>query len=153
MKCAKCQSENRARSKFCAACGAPLAILCPKCNRVNRPEGRFCSTCGHVLAEPDTAEQLGQGDSARAPGERRQATVMFSDVSGYTALLQRLDPEEVDSVLIRVKRAATRIVEKHGGVVNRFIGDEVLALFGIPNAEEDDPARAIRAALELHAEI
>jgi predicted ATPase/class 3 adenylate cyclase len=154
MKCVKCQSKNLARSKFCAACGAPLAIVCPKCNRANSPEGRFCSTCGHVLAEPDTAEQLGRGDSARAPsGERRQATVMFSDVSGYTALLQRLDPEEVDSVLIRIKRAATRIVEKHGGVVNRFIGDEVLALFGIPNAEEDDPARAIRAALELHAEI
>jgi len=154
MKCAKCQSENAAGSKFCSTCGAPLTIRCPKCNNVSSAEAKYCFTCGHFLAEPGGDEPPAQADITQAAaGERRQATVMFSDVSGYTALTERLDPEEVDDVLIGVKKAAARIIKKYGGAVNQFIGDEVVALFGIPNAAEDDPTRAIKAALELHAEI
>jgi class 3 adenylate cyclase/tetratricopeptide (TPR) repeat protein len=78
---------------------------------------------------------------------------MFSDVSGYTAMTERLDPEEVNEVLGLTRQAATRIIERHGGTINQFIGDEVMALFGIPHAQEDDAVRAIKAALELHAEI
>jgi predicted ATPase len=84
-------------------------------------------------------------------GERRQATVVFSDLSGYTALNERLDPEEVEPLVGRIKDAAVRIVERYGGIVNQFVGDEVLALFGIPTAHEDDPVRAVQAALEMHA--
>ena len=83
-------------------------------------------------------------------GERRHATVVFSDLTGYTALNERLDPEEVESLMGRIKGEAARIVEAHGGMVNQFVGDEVLALFGIPAAHEDDPVRAVRAALALH---
>ena len=90
--------------------------------------------------------------STRAPseGERRQATVLFSDLSGYTAMNETLDPEEVEGLMSRIKAEALGIVERHGGLVNQFVGDEVLALFGIPTAHEDDPVRAVRAALEMH---
>ena len=85
-----------------------------------------------------------------AEGQRRQATVLFSDLSGYTAMNEKLDPEVVGSLVARIKEQAVNIVEGHGGIVNQFVGDEVLALFGIPAAHEDDPVRAVRAALALH---
>ena len=152
MKCAQCQRENPPTSRFCSSCGTPLAVLCPKCAHANSPSNKYCSACGSslvVLAEGPILIDSAPID----PGERRQATVMFSDVSGYTALTEHLDPEEVHNVLIRVKQAATRIIGKYGGTVNQFVGDEVMALFGIPTAADDDPARAIKAALELHTEI
>jgi class 3 adenylate cyclase/tetratricopeptide (TPR) repeat protein len=90
-------------------------------------------------------------DSRPIPeGERRQATIVFSDLSGYTSMNERLDPEEVEAIMSRIKREAVRLVERHEGIVNQFVGDEVLALFGIPTAHEDDPVRAVKAARELH---
>ena len=89
-------------------------------------------------------------DVSSLEGERRQATILFSDLSGYTAMNEKLDPEVVQELMGRIKTEAIRIVEHHGGIVNQFVGDEVLALFGIPNAHEDDPVRAVKAALELH---
>ena len=89
-------------------------------------------------------------DAASPTGERRQATVLFSDLSGYTAMNEALDPEDVERVMSRIKSDAVVIVERHGGLVNQFIGDEVVALFGIASAHEDDPVRAVRTALELH---
>ena len=86
-------------------------------------------------------------------GERRQATVLFADLSGYTAMNERLDPEEVRAIVGRIKAEAVRIVEGHGGIVNQFVGDEVMALFGVPQAHEDDPVRAVRAARDLHAMV
>ena len=83
-------------------------------------------------------------------GERRQATVVFSDLSGYTRLNEWLDPEEVESLIYRLKAVAIEVVEAHGGTVNQFVGDEVLALFGIPTAHSDDPLRATHATRELH---
>jgi class 3 adenylate cyclase/tetratricopeptide (TPR) repeat protein len=76
--------------------------------------------------------------------------VLFSDLAGYTAMNERLDPEEVAGIMARVKAEAVKIVEAHGGIVNQFVGDEVLALFGIPTAHTDDPVRAARAAQALH---
>ena len=75
---------------------------------------------------------------------------MFSDLSGYTALNESFDPEEVEEIMSRVKREATAVIESHGGTVNQFVGDEVMALFGVPLARRDDPRRAVSAALELH---
>jgi class 3 adenylate cyclase len=70
--------------------------------------------------------------AVRLEGERRRATVVFSDLSGYTAMNEQLDPEEVEGIMSRIKEEAVRIVESYGGIVNQFVGDEVLALFGIP---------------------
>ena len=104
--------------------------------------------CGQGLSAPEG------GASATKPapeGESRRATIVFYDLSGYTAMNERLDLEEVQEIMSRIKAGAVRIVESHGGIVNQFVGDEVVALFGIPAANEDDPAPAVRAALEVHA--
>jgi len=155
MKCSRCQHENSADSKFCSGCGAALGFRCPRCNHAADPQNKFCGMCGHALADNAVLEPAA-ADVAVArnlSSGRRHATVMFSDVSGYTALSERMDPEDVHRVMNGVKDAATRIIEKHGGIINQFVGDEVIALFGIPNATEDDPVRAIKAALELHAHM
>ncbi|MEP7296534.1 MAG: adenylate/guanylate cyclase domain-containing protein [Burkholderiales bacterium] len=83
-------------------------------------------------------------------GERRQAVVMFSDLSGYTAMNESLDPEEVEATLVRIKDEAVAVIERWGGTVNQFVGDEVMALFGVPLARRDDARHAVSAALELH---
>jgi class 3 adenylate cyclase/tetratricopeptide (TPR) repeat protein len=154
MKCPHCQSENSGGSKFCSACGSALTIRCPGCNHLVELESRFCSMCGHPLGEKGLPERSAEAAIVQSLSSgRRHATVMFSDVSGYTAMTERMDPEDVHRVLNDIKQAAARIVEKYGGVINQFVGDEVMALFGIPNAAEDDPVRAIKAALELHAHI
>ena len=96
-----------------------------------------CANCGHSLpADAKFCPQCGTRTAATAPddGQRRHASIVFSDLSGYTALNERLDPEEVELIMGRVKDAATRIVGSHGGIINQFIGDEVVALFGIPVA-------------------
>lgn len=103
---------------------------------------KFCPQCGER-----TAGGVADG------GQRRHASIVFSDLSGYTALNEKLDPEEVELIMGRVKEAATRIVGSHGGVINQFIGDEVVALFGIPVARRGDPQRAVQAARELHAAV
>ncbi|MCZ6748287.1 MAG: adenylate/guanylate cyclase domain-containing protein, partial [SAR324 cluster bacterium] len=76
--------------------------------------------------------------------------MLFSDLSGFTAMTEKLDPEEVQGLMRRLKDRAVEIVEAHGGIVSQFVGDEVLALFGIPTAHEDDPVRAVRAAQGIH---
>ena len=107
------------------------------------------TTCIPPLLENHTSPQ----SLSDSTGARRHATVLFSDLSGYTAMNERLDPEAVEALMGRIKDAAVDIVERHGGIVNQFVGDEVLALFGIPMAHEDDPLRAVRVALELHAMV
>lgn len=83
-------------------------------------------------------------------GERRQATILFSDLSNYTAMNEQIDPEKVQELMSQIKFEAAKIVEYHEGTVNQFVGDEIIALFGIPHAHQDDPIRAVNAAMELH---
>jgi class 3 adenylate cyclase/tetratricopeptide (TPR) repeat protein len=152
MRCTACQFENPPKARFCGQCGASLAARCPACNEPVTPELRFCTACGHAL----TAAAAPAKEAARPAeedGERRHATVAFSDLSGYTALNERLDPEEVEAIMGRIKREAVAIIERHGGTVNQFVGDEIMALYGVPVARRDDPGRAVRAAFELHAAV
>jgi class 3 adenylate cyclase/tetratricopeptide (TPR) repeat protein len=152
MRCAACQSDNPLKARFCGQCGSPLALRCPACSAPLLPDLRFCTACGHAL---DGAPSPAAAPPASAPddGERRHATVSFSDLSGYTALNERLDPEEVEAIMARIKREAVAVIERHGGIVNQFVGDEIMALYGVPVARRDDPCRALRAAFELHAAV
>ena len=158
MNCPSCGGENPAARKFCGECGRALLRQCPHCGAPNLPQQKFCGECGESLTEASPAT-LSNGTvpellhGSPHAGERRQATVLFSDLFGYTAMNERLDPEEVRGIVGRIKAEAVRIVEGHGGIVNQFVGDEVLALFGIPAAHEDDPVRAVRAARDLHAMV
>jgi class 3 adenylate cyclase len=129
---------------------------------VNPPISRFCNNCGNdILISFDTKEVRDTSHPSQhtptkvepislTEGERHQATIVFSDLSGYTPMNEKLDPEEVEAIMSRIKMEAVRIVESHEGIVNQFVGDEVLALFGIPFAHEDDPVRAAKAAFEIH---
>jgi class 3 adenylate cyclase/tetratricopeptide (TPR) repeat protein len=152
MHCSACQFDNPPKARFCGQCGAPLLARCPSCNEPVTPELRFCTACGHALTDTVTPAKE-PAPPAEEDGERRHATVAFSDLSGYTALNERLDPEEVEAIMARIKRDAVAIIERHGGTVNQFVGDEIMALYGVPVARRDDPGRALRAAFELHAAV
>jgi class 3 adenylate cyclase/tetratricopeptide (TPR) repeat protein len=113
-------------------------MICPSCGHENAADAKFCSECGTSLAV-----------AAHATEQRKVVTVVFSDVTGSTALGERLDPESLRRVLARYFELASQVVERHGGVVEKFIGDAVMAVFGVPQVHEDDALRAVRAAAEL----
>jgi len=95
MKCPKCQTENPDAYKFCRECGAELAPVCPICGSKHGPTDKFCGACGHDLNRPkDSADTM-----AAYSGERRNVTVLFSDMAGYTYMTERLDPEEVKDIM------------------------------------------------------
>ncbi|MEE8434645.1 MAG: adenylate/guanylate cyclase domain-containing protein, partial [bacterium] len=152
MECPACKLDNREGHRFCSQCGVALPAACPACGFSNDGGNLFCGGCGADVSQaaPSSTPPPSPSSPAPAEGERRQATVVFSDLTGYTAMNERLDPEEVEHLMSRLKAEAVRIVESHGGIVNQFVGDEVVALFGIPTAHEDDPRRAVQAALDVH---
>ncbi len=146
MKCCACQTELPSEAKFCNVCGGKLAIDCPECNKPNPPGSKFCLACGQRLAtEPPTVKS-----EATADAERKQVTALFSDLSGYTPMTERLDPEEVKEITGRLVDGVRAIVGKYDGFIEKFAGDGVLALFGVPKSHEDDAVRAVRAAREIH---
>ncbi|MFN0317625.1 MAG: ATP-binding protein [Burkholderiales bacterium] len=152
MQCGNCDHENTEAARFCQECGHILDRACTNCGHRQPAAAKFCNQCGQRAGAPASTVASHGTPPANpvATGERRQATVLFSDLSGYTAMNERLDPEEVRRIVGRIKSESVRIVENHGGIVNQFVGDEIMALFGIPVAHEDDPVRAVRAATELH---
>ena len=118
---------------------------CPECQFEVSDESHFCNKCGcYLKSEIETVRP-----SRTAESERKHVTIMFSDLSGYTAMNEKLDPEEVKEIMSRIFGEITRIIKTYDGFIERFIGDAVMAVFGIPKAHEDDPVRAIRAAVEI----
>jgi class 3 adenylate cyclase len=116
---------------------------------VNPVGSKFCNACGKKLGEPSESKEA----KPVIDGERKQVTVLFSDLSGYTAMSERLDPEEVKEIMSRVFGEIAQVVTKYEGFLEKFIGDAVVAFFGIPKTHEDDPIRAIQAAKEIHCKI
>jgi class 3 adenylate cyclase/tetratricopeptide (TPR) repeat protein len=175
MKCPSCQFENPEGMKFCGGCGAMLEMICPKCNFSNPPQFKFCGECGQDLVVPSepsgkelsfeekidkiqrylpkglTEKILSQRD--RIEGERKQVTVMFCDLEGFTPLTARLGPEDAYGIMDRVYELLIHKVHDYEGTVNEMTGDGVMALFGAPIALEDAPQRAIRSALAIHREM
>jgi class 3 adenylate cyclase/tetratricopeptide (TPR) repeat protein len=175
MKCPKCQTENPENLKFCGECGAKLEKICPHCNSSNPPQFKFCGECGHNLSVTSgpiprelsfdeklakiqrylpkdlTQKILAQRD--KIEGERKQVTVMFCDMEGFTSLTEKLGSEEMYSVMDQVYEILIHKVHDYEGTVNELTGDGIMALFGAPIALEDAPQRAIRSALAIHREI
>jgi class 3 adenylate cyclase/tetratricopeptide (TPR) repeat protein len=150
MICSSCGAENRAGRKFCSECGAPLAAPCPACGASNEPGEKFCGECGHRLATAAGPAPTADAPSAAPPAaERRLVTVLFADLVGFTSLSEQRDAEEVRELLTRYFDTARDMVHRYGGVVEKFIGDAVMAVWGTPVAHEDDAERAVRAALEM----
>jgi class 3 adenylate cyclase/tetratricopeptide (TPR) repeat protein len=148
-----CRTENRIGSKFCDNCGTPLSSSCPACGEPNRSDARFCAGCGSPLdadmTAPASMPAQTPGQSAESTAERRLVSVLFIDLVGFTTLAEDRDPEAVRDLLSRYFDTATGIVSMHGGAVEKFIGDAVMAVWGAPVAHEDDAERAVRAALEI----
>jgi predicted ATPase/class 3 adenylate cyclase len=150
MTCAACGTLNAVGAKFCAECGQPLAQACPTCGSEVAAGAKFCSECGASLvarAEPRTT------DARQPQAERRLVSVLFADLVGFTSASEERDAEDTRELLTRYFDTARQIVERYGGVVEKFIGDAVMAVWGAPVANEDDAERAVRAALELVAAI
>jgi class 3 adenylate cyclase len=146
IECLLCGEVNDGSQRFCGQCGGALGHACASCGEENPHGFRFCGTCG---AEIDAAATSPPGLVEDIDGERRWVTVMFADLSGFTALSEDMDPELVRSMVDRCVSEMGEVVERFGGSVDKIIGDAVMAVFGAPVAHEDDSERAVRAALEI----
>ncbi|MFL5756006.1 MAG: AAA family ATPase [Chloroflexota bacterium] len=150
VRCAACGEENPARFRLCGACGTPLGaaapppppppdtIRCWNCGEQNPSRFRLCGYCGSPLA----------GAPAPAvPHEvRKVVTLIFSDLKDSTSLTERIDAEAINEVKERYFGAMATEIARHGGKIEKYIGDAIMAVFGLPRAHEDDAIRAVRAA-------
>ncbi len=162
-ECRVCRSENPNDKRFCRDCGAPLTLTCPTCHGAIEPGHAFCGDCGIALRS-DTASPLQGSDPTGqttnplgGPGsqvaERRVCSVLFADLVGFTPFSESRDPEEVRELLSEYFDRAKTVIGRYGGVVEKFIGDAVMAVWGTPVATEGDAERAVRAALDVVAAV
>ncbi|MBI3742136.1 MAG: AAA family ATPase, partial [Chloroflexi bacterium] len=170
--CSKCGFENPLGVNVCGNCAAPLARACSICGFENPGNFKFCGNCGsNLLSAPLSrgarAESLQRiADTIPAgliekmtsagkqiEGERRTVTVLFADITGFTTISEKLDPEEVYNLIDSTLKAFIEEIYKHEGTLDKIIGDGLMALFGAPVAHEDDPARAARAALGMQTAL
>jgi adenylate cyclase len=120
-----------AGDQVCSGCGT----MCP-------PGGKFCSECGAALAVTPSIDAA-----------RKQVTVLFTDLTGFTAMSERLDPEDIQEITGEIFAAVSEVVARYEGSVESFAGDGALVLFGVPRSHEDDPVRAVRSAMEIHKRV
>src|ERR1700675_174280 len=113
-------------------------VVCTSCGAENRDGARFCDSCAASLVAAAVQRE-----------QRKTVTVVFCDVTGSTAMGERLDPESLRRVMSPYFDEMRAALERHGGTVEKFIGDAVMAVFGVPNVHEDDALRAVRAAGEM----
>lgn len=159
MPCLGCGSVISPESPNCPQCGQRQVWSCGACGMSCEPDFAFCPRCGRARRAPGSDNRLELGacrEPERSPAgsleaDRRQVTVLFADVSGYTALSEGLDPEDVRSFLNVLFQDLVDIILRYDGYVDKFIGDEVMAVFGAPIAHENDPERALCAALDMVA--
>jgi class 3 adenylate cyclase/tetratricopeptide (TPR) repeat protein len=167
MQCVRCGQDNRDDAKFCRECGVASGAFCATCRSHLRPGSKFCDNCGThvavtgsglVVAAPSaspffyTPSHLGKSiltSEAAQEGERRQVTVLFSDMKGSTEYIADLDPEDARKLLDPVLERMMDAVDCYEGTVNQVMGDGIQALFGAPVAFEDHAVRACYAALKI----
>jgi class 3 adenylate cyclase/tetratricopeptide (TPR) repeat protein len=170
MQCPRCQHENPAAAKFCLECGFAFCLKCTHCGTDLPARAKFCLECGQPVASPgETKTQPPEAKRRAAPpphlaeriltsrsaleGERKRVTVLFADVVGFTSIAERLDPEDVHTLMDGCLRILAGEVHRYEGTVNQYTGDGIMALFGAPVAHENAPERAVRAALGMQAAL
>ena len=164
MKCFHCQENNPATARFCLNCGSALISRCANCQMELPTGARFCMNCGELVhdsklanddpninfaaaAPPPLVEKVRA--AARLSGEHRTVTAMFVDIIGSTALAEHVGKSEWAKILDSTCDLSCSVIYRYEGTIARMHGDELLAFFGAPVAHEDDPVRAVHAALEL----
>jgi class 3 adenylate cyclase/tetratricopeptide (TPR) repeat protein len=169
MQCPQCQHDNPTGQKFCGECGARLEARCSACGTANPPGQKFCGECGERLAgaaavlkpaPPSPASYTPQHLAERIissrgalEGERKQVTVLFTDLKGSMELLADRDPEDARHILDPVLERMMEAVHRYEGTVNQVLGDGIMALFGAPLAHEDHAVRACYAALRMQEAV
>jgi predicted ATPase/class 3 adenylate cyclase len=176
MNCSGCGFQVESGFAFCPKCGLRQPVPCSSCGYLCAPEFQFCPKCGASVGStakaagatvpksdqtapthPETLPSpphLESEDRLRHPAsdaDRRTVTVLFADLCGFTTFSEKLDPEVMQTLQNQLFRELTAAVQNFGGFVDKFIGDALLALFGAPVAHEDDPERALNAALDMMA--
>jgi class 3 adenylate cyclase len=167
MQCPRCQCENREAARFCEECGTVLLRVCSRCNHEVSPRAKFCPECGQRLSAVSSpirfasplsytpkhlADKILTSRSA-LHGERKPVTVLFADVAGFSTLADRLEPENVHTLMDGCFALLTQQVHAYEGTINQFTGDGIMALFGAPIAHEDHAVRALHAALGIQAAL
>ena len=145
VQCSACGTANAESMRFCTECGAALAQVCAGCGQPVQVGAKFCGNCGAALAGVPARPS----PPAAPVAERRLCSVLFCDLVGFTPLSEARDPEEVRELLSAYFETASTVIRRYGGVVEKFIGDAVMAVWGTPVATESDAERAVRAALDL----
>lgn len=145
MSCTTCGAQNRGDARFCAGCGESLALVCVSCERPLPSDARFCDGCGAPVASADA----GLASSGDDDAVRKVLTVLFCDVVGSTSFAEQVDAEAARDVMARYHAVSKEVIEAHDGSVAKFIGDGVMATFGLPEVADDDAERAVLAGLEL----
>ncbi|MBF0163109.1 MAG: tetratricopeptide repeat protein [Magnetococcales bacterium] len=168
MNCSQCQLDNRQGVNYCTRCGSPLIAVCSHCRAPRALEDIYCGECGIRLPAPSTNRvatptaisnagtvQASTSQSAQVPleSERKNVTVLFADISGFTAMSEKMDPEEVTNIMNGCMKMLADIVHRYEGYVDKFIGDCIMAIFGAPVTHENDPELALRAALDMQKEM
>jgi class 3 adenylate cyclase/tetratricopeptide (TPR) repeat protein len=169
MKCPKCNFENPKGAKFCNECGNKFELACPECEAANPPGSKFCNNCGHDLTKPEEAAAIDYSEpQSYTPkfladkilnnrrsieGERKLVTVLFADVANYTAIADKLDPEEIHQIMDGCFKILMDQIHKYEGTINQFTGDGVMALFGAPVGLEDHAQGACYARLAIQNAI
>ena len=150
MNCPNCGAGAGPDQKFCFECGTDLGAGCSNCHAPLPDGAKFCGECGTPVT---VAERHTHPTASEATSERRLVSVLFADLVGFTATSESRDPEEVRDFLTRYTELASDTIARYGGTVDKFLGDGVMAIWGTPTAFEDDAERAVRAALDLTADV
>jgi len=175
MKCPECGFDNIDGMKFCGECGSKMEVVCPECGFSNPLSHKFCGDCGHNLTKPASPppkeltfeEKLDKiqkylpqrlsekilSQRGKIEGERKQVTVMFCDLEGFTPLVEKIGADEAYTIMDQVYELLIHAVHDYEGTVNEMTGDGIMALFGAPIALEDAPQRAIRSSLAVQREM
>ena len=152
MFCPACGTENLVGARVCVDCAAGLDFRCSRCAGHLPAGARFCPACGGLVQSADP-RQLPEAPGPTSFGERRQVTVLFADFAGFTAWAHREDVEDVRDFMDAAWNRIDSIILAHGGLIEKHIGDAIMAVFGARQAREDDPVQAVRAALAIQTSV
>ncbi|MEK6721240.1 MAG: adenylate/guanylate cyclase domain-containing protein [Chloroflexota bacterium] len=151
MNCRSCGRALEPGTRYCPGCGTPVDMLCANCAAALPAGASFCQACGTPAAVTRTAESA--STTAQTHRERKVATMLFADLVGFTSMGETHDPEVVSGLMGRVFERLADEIRRYEGTVEKFAGDAMLAVFGVPHVHEDDAERAVRAALEMQAAL